>query len=321
MSFRKLLIILLSGLGLFLVAGLALLQPTDAQAQCGSQASSCKNCHEVQGQDPVNSDGTGWHQSHAFGDFCYICHAGNNQSMEKEVAHTGMVPPLSDIKAGCQSCHPNDLNEKAQVYASVLGVSLEGGAAQPAGNTAATGEPGPTPTAGETAGAGTSSGEGAQPAAPAGPVIEDSSAGGTGEVIDYNQRYAETVQDKRPVNWGNLILVILIVVVAVSGGGFVYINERKRRGLPLGKASAARVQPAAGEAPVVEGYPAEVTALLPRIARLNPTGLHALKRILENPDTANELFHSLSKMDPELVNRVRTLDRSSRELLLAMSGD
>lgn len=64
----------------------------------------------------------------------------------------------------------------------------------------------------------------------------------------------------------------------------------------------------------------EVTALLPKIARLNPTGLHALKRLLENPDNANELFHSLSKLDPELVKQVRDLDRPSRELLLAMSG-
>ena len=67
---------LFAGLALVVAASIFLATASPASAQCGSQASSCKNCHEVQGQDPVNSDGTGWHQSHAFGDFCYICHIG-----------------------------------------------------------------------------------------------------------------------------------------------------------------------------------------------------------------------------------------------------
>ncbi len=71
---------LFAGLAMVIAAGIFLATATPASAQCGSQASSCKNCHEVQGEMPVNADGTGWHQSHAFGDFCYICHAGNNQA-------------------------------------------------------------------------------------------------------------------------------------------------------------------------------------------------------------------------------------------------
>ncbi len=54
---------------------------------------------------PVNSDGTAWHTSHAFGDFCYICHAGNNQAKEKTEA-TRHGPPLSDLKASCQQLPP-----------------------------------------------------------------------------------------------------------------------------------------------------------------------------------------------------------------------
>jgi len=88
-----------TGILLIVATGLWLATATPASAQCGSQASSCKNCHEVQGEMSVNSDGTAWHQSHAFGDFCYICHAGNNQAKDKVEAHTGMVAPLSDIKA------------------------------------------------------------------------------------------------------------------------------------------------------------------------------------------------------------------------------
>ena len=112
---------------LLLIAGFAFVGVKPAQAQCGSQASSCKNCHEVQGQDPVNADGTGWHQSHAFGDFCYICHAGNQQATDKVAAHEGMVAPLADVQASCQQCHANDLQERAQVYASALGVEIGSG--------------------------------------------------------------------------------------------------------------------------------------------------------------------------------------------------
>src|SRR5689334_14849568 len=111
------------GVLILLVSAIALIAAQPAKAQCGSQASSCKNCHEVQGQKSVNSDGTKWHQSHAFGDFCYICHGGNQQSTDKTAAHTGMAAPLSDVKASCQQCHPNDLDARAKVYADILGVS------------------------------------------------------------------------------------------------------------------------------------------------------------------------------------------------------
>ena len=113
-----------AGMFIIIAMGVFLATATPVSAQCGSQASSCKNCHEVQGELPVNADGTGWHQSHAFGDFCYICHAGNNQAKDKTAAHEGMVAPLSDVKAACQQCHVADLHERAQVYASALGVEI-----------------------------------------------------------------------------------------------------------------------------------------------------------------------------------------------------
>jgi hypothetical protein len=62
-------------------------------------------------------------------------------------------------------------------------------------------------------------------------------------------------------------------------------------------------------------------ALLPKIARLNPMGLFALKRLLENPEEASELLHSLSRLDPELVRRIRSLDHEARAVLLALAGD
>ena len=112
--------------------GIFLLFPAQpVSAQCGSQASSCKNCHETQAKDPVNNDGTAWHTPHAFGDFCYLCHAGNNQATDETAAHAGMVDPLKDIAASLQELPRRDYQAKAQVYATTLGVTIGSSAAAP----------------------------------------------------------------------------------------------------------------------------------------------------------------------------------------------
>ncbi|MBN2550694.1 MAG: hypothetical protein JXB15_16130 [Anaerolineales bacterium] len=245
-------VILVIGVMLVVTAGLWLATAAPASAQCGSQASSCKNCHEVQGEMPVNSDGTAWHTSHAFGDFCYICHAGNNQAKDMAEAHTGMVPPLSDIKASCQQCHPADLQERAQVYATALGVEIGAG--------------GTTPTEGEVA-----------PVAEQ-PAVEAVTALAPAEIdlddpnlVDYVQRYNEIVLGKRQVNVGNTILMVMIGLVAVGGGGFVFYNE------VLSKSSLGNTQKVDGE------YPGDVIDMLPAIASLKPQSRKSLKSILENP--------------------------------------
>ena len=287
-------------IGIFLLVGFFLLLPTkEAVAQCGSQASSCKNCHETQAKDPVNNDGTTWHTQHAQIDACVSCHAGNPQSTDETQAHSGMVPWYSDIKAGCASCHPDDYTQLAQVYATTLGVTL--GAAAP------------TPVAGTV-----------QPTAVTTPTISTAPSGGgmvvsqPGE-IDYVQQYQQTVLGVHPINWGNVIVGMMIVFMLVGGGAFVYWNERKRRGLK-GFFTPKMPKPAEGVVPVVEGYSSEVSELLPLIAKLNPVGRHALKRILENPDQANEMLHALSHLDPELIRRVHALDKDARQLLIAIAG-
>lgn len=240
-------VMIAAGILLVTVTGIWLATAPPGSAQCGSQASSCKNCHEVQGQMSVNGDGTAWHTSHAFGDFCYICHAGNTQAKEKTESHTGMVAPLSDIKASCLQCHPNDLQERAQVYATALGVEIGAGA-----------------SASET-------GEVVQPLA----VV---SAPATIEIdlddpnlVDYVQRYEEIVLGKKAVNWGNSILVGLISLVVVGGGGFVIRNERW---FDFSSLDAKRVD---GE------YPTEVLDMVPAIASLKPQSRKVLRKILENP--------------------------------------
>ncbi len=245
----------------FGLAWLGTAQP--AEAQCGSQASSCKNCHEVQGQDPVNNDGTGWHNGHAFGDFCYICHGGNNQAVEKNTSHAGMVPPLSDVNAACQQCHPKDLTARAQKYASVLGVEIGTGGSAPS-PTAPSVVP-PTPAALEPT----------ELAAP-GMVIEQ-------PTIDYVQRYYETVLGKKPVNWGNVILITLIGIIVIGGGAYVLNKE--------GWVSVSFEGKKQGKGK----YPADVIDMMPYITRLKPAARKALRHILEKPQAAAQYFTSFEK--------------------------
>ena len=171
-----------AGLLILIVVGIALALPQPAKAQCGSQASSCKNCHEVQGQKSVNSDGTGWHQSHAFGDFCYLCHAGNQQATDKDAAHAGMVPPLQDVKAACQSCHVKDYTDRAKIYADKLGITL-GSAATPAAGAAPTAGSGTAEPTKSAPAAVESTPAAAEPAAGGGVVV------GNQPVVDYKEQY------------------------------------------------------------------------------------------------------------------------------------
>jgi hypothetical protein len=249
-------------LGISLLVGFYLLLPTqEAKAQCGSQASSCKNCHEVQGQDPVNNDATAWHESHAFGDFCYICHGGNNQSADKTLAHTGMVSPLSDIQASCMQCHPNDLQEKAQVYATALGVTIGEASIAPTSNTITaitqtitTSSSGPCPLGGTEL------------------TVNDPN------LVDFKQNYNEIVLGKKPINWGNIILVGMICVMVVGGGGFIAWNEKL-------------VKVTFGETKTVQAeYPAEVVDMLPDISTVSPSSRKILSNVLKNPKKAENLL-------------------------------
>jgi hypothetical protein len=122
------------------------------------------------------------------------------------------------------------------------------------------------------------------------------------------------------VNWGNILLALMTGMVAVGGGSYVFVNERKLHGRPIRWAAKPAKATAASALPNIEGYTPEVVALLPRLAQLNPVGLHALQRLLENPEEASDLLHSLSHLDPELVRQVRSLDREARAILLALAG-
>lgn len=294
--------------GAFLLAAAILLMwpQAEADAQCGSQASSCKNCHEVQGQLSVNADGTGWHQSHAFGDFCAFCHAGNVQATDKAAAHTGMVAPLSDITTNCSSCHTNETEAKAQVYAAVLGVDVgagSGGAITDSGSTSGGSDAAPTEPAAQP--------ESEQPALTGGPGV-----------IDFNQQYAETVEGRISLNRGDVLLGALVAITALGGGAFVYFNEKKLRKLQTPnlqpQTPAAVAQPATIKA---DGIRPEVAELLPQLQKLDARTLRALKKITADPDVAGELLHTVSRIDPQLIEEVRRLDRRELNLLMALAEE
>jgi hypothetical protein len=240
---------------LVLATGIWLASAESAKAQCGSAASSCKNCHEVQGEDPVNMDGTGWHESHAFGDFCYICHAGNNQSMDKVEAHTGLVAPLADVQASCQQCHLADLDARAQVYATQLGVEVGSGSA-PTGDTTTDTTTKPVTSV------------------PVTTVLDVDDA----NLVDYVERYNEIALGRKPMNWGNVILIAMIAMLGLGGGSFVIYNEK------LVKVSFGDTKT------VEEGYPADVVDLMPAIAKLTPKMRKSLKNLLADPKKTKKAF-------------------------------
>lgn len=262
---------LLAGITILTITGVLLMSATPASAQCGSQASSCKNCHEVQAQAPVNADGTAWHQSHAFGDFCYICHAGNNQAKDETAAHEGMVDPLSDVAASCQQCHVADLQDRAQVYASVLGVEVGSGTSAPA---AATSDAVPVSVDSSESVSSNQCNE---------VVVNDPN------VINYAQNYDEIVLGKEPVNWGNMTLIGLIGLMVVGGGGFVVTREK------LINVKFGDTRQADGE------YPADVVEMLPKIAGLKADARKSLRNVLDNKkaDKVLDLMEAVTKKDEE----------------------
>jgi hypothetical protein len=262
---------LIAGITIIIITGILLATATPVQAQCGSQASSCKNCHEVQGQLSVNADGTGWHQSHAFGDFCYICHAGNNQAKDKAAAHDGMVDPLSDVAASCQQCHAADLDTRAKVYADILGVEVGSGSGAPA---SAESEP-------------VAVSVGSAPVVTSNQcneiVVDDPN------VTNYAANYDAIVLGKKPLNWGNMILMGMIGLMVVGGGGFVVTRE-KLVNVKFG--DTRKVQ---------DEYPADVVEMLPKIAGLKAGTRQSLKNVLENKkaDKVLDLIDTVTKKDEE----------------------
>jgi len=271
-------------------------------AQCGSQASSCKNCHEVKGEDAVNAKGD-WHISHAFGDFCEFCHAGNVAATDKAAAHEGLVTPLSDVKANCSSCHADDYQTRAEKYATALGVAVGASNTKPPTSSSGSDKPASQPPAQQ------------PPAqvetAPKPAIVLPPKA----EMVDYNQ-------PANSVNMGNVITAFLLIITVVGGGAFVYWNEKRLRKAKMAAASGAVAQ-SGGEETVtsIDQLPPDVVKLLPTLKLLDPRTLKALHIILADRKRGEDLLQSLSVINFAVLDEMKRLDKKELSLLLALAGE
>lgn len=326
MGSNKYLSLFFTGFTLMLL-GMIFFIPDPAQAQCGSSASSCKSCHETQGQDPVNTEGE-WHTQHAFGDFCEFCHAGNVQAAEKDAAHEGLADPMGDVAASCQGCHPQDLAERSEKYASVLGIDLASTGGSSGGGSAS--------------GGGDSSG-GSDGGGNSGPVTGVAAPLG-GEEIDFNTLYAEQVEPRPLIeNWANLIVIGLIVIVGVAffltawsweGWGQVVANWINNNVTPMSKAmiDAMATDPAEDiEQPDIPRTPAEVAVeldhnpelndLWPKLVTSNKQVLKDLNQLLSNSEQSADLLHAVSRLDLKLADAIKQLNKKDRDLLMALVNE
>ena len=108
--------------GVAVVVGvMALLAPQAVVAQCEDPQPSCCACHAE--AHPVFDQGE-WHTIHARKECCRACHGGNDRTADKDAAHVGMtLHPLQNTYLACHQCHPDDYQQRAEVFAVALHVT------------------------------------------------------------------------------------------------------------------------------------------------------------------------------------------------------
>jgi hypothetical protein len=122
MSAQKVSQAVLVGSVITLAIGLiVLVAPRPVAAQCEDQQPSCCTCHTT--AHPVGEQGE-WHTIHARKECCRACHGGNDRTDDKDAAHVGMtLHPLEDTYLACHQCHPDDYQQRAEVFAVALHVT------------------------------------------------------------------------------------------------------------------------------------------------------------------------------------------------------
>jgi nitrate reductase gamma subunit len=108
MKFRSLVWIGL-GLIILLAAVVSDVHRTEAQAE-----SSCVNCHETQGKNPVRAVGQ-WHIQHSTL-ACEACHGGNPAAASQEAAHAGQTTNPLEAGTACEVCHSGTAQENVAAY-------------------------------------------------------------------------------------------------------------------------------------------------------------------------------------------------------------
>jgi hypothetical protein len=238
--------------------GVSLTPPKTVQAQCASP-SSCKTCHETNGQDPVNQKDV-WHTQHAVFDYCTVCHGGSRDAADKTAAHQGMAVKLSGMTGTCVNCHAKDYQDRLAAYTAVLGVDVD----IPTPGALCT----PTPDV-----------FGSEQSIVI-PAVEQAAVSPSGGTSSGQTRPAAN-------STGNLILTILLIALVGGGGSYVYFSEKKRKMNPSRVESPGELQPEVAT---------ELDAMIPELAKLTPDGLRALRHLIRRPEQASEWFE---KMDQE----------------------
>ena len=201
--------IILVGVGMLLLAAAVtwLAAAPAVQAQCVG-VTSCKNCHELQGQRPSSLQDA-WHSDHMVFDFCAACHSGDRLAEEADAAHTGATASLGQMAAYCRDCHADDLESYFGAYAEAAGIDAESALAQ------ADAPPQTFSLFGETV----------KPAGPTLPGSEDAGDQGGQFGSGAGAQAAPSEPQSNPV--ANAVLAGLLVAGVLGGGGYVAWNERR----------------------------------------------------------------------------------------------
>lgn len=121
MSAPRASMLLVVSLVVLAIGAIVLFAPQAVSAQCQDQQPSCCACHAT--AHPVANEGA-WHAIHARKECCRACHGGNDRADDKETAHAGMtLHPLHDTYLACHQCHPDDYQQRAEVFAVALHVT------------------------------------------------------------------------------------------------------------------------------------------------------------------------------------------------------
>ena len=264
----------------------ALLSTPPAFAQCGTQMSSCRNCHEVRGQLKVNTKGD-WHVTHAFGDFCVTCRGGDAKAKDAAPAHAGMMDPMQNLTAACATCHPADLKARADKFAATLGVTAQLGSGAPAA-VQSPGQP-----------AGQPSSPAASAAVSCGPI--DGVA--VGSMVDYNH-----LNDAAGPNLGNLILVAMIAAMSLLWAALAFGPWLR---------SAWKRAVAAAAAPQTPPLRPAVAGLLPVLVASDEATLAALATVLRQEGAGSRALEALGRLTPEWLAAASGAEPG--ELALAMA--
>lgn len=274
--------------GLLVVVISAIGAPQPASAACGASSSSCKTCHEINRQLPVNQKGD-WHTAHAMGDYCSFCHGGNVQATDKAAAHEGLADPFADAKLSCSSCHQDDYQKKAEGYAAALGVTIGSGAS--GGNSGA--------------GGGSSSGGSATGGgAPAGGATV-SPASASGPVLDFNAYYVD-YRGTGGMSTRNKALVVVLVLLLL---GFPVIWAHYKYRDPF--VSWVKRPKRTAEKRTLD--------LAEQLGHLDERTREHLLALLADRETATKILSALGTLDPELLSTKPQTDGERMRLSLSVA--